>query len=364
MPHVCAFAPIPLWQRLLREFGGVSPGYRTRLAGIIAASALTSPLRLAERMCYGRRIERTRIELPPVYIQGFARTGTTHLHNLMACDPQFGYVTTFQAFAGPFFLVARGWMDRLIARQLPATRPMDNIALALDFPQEEELLLATASQMSMTHSLTFPSRIREILRLYHQMQLSEDELAEWKRQYLRVLKRVRLGQREEGKRLVLKSPANMGRTTILQQLLPGSRFIFIQRNPYVVFCSLMHLLKSLLPRMSLQPIDWEDVEAATIDNYVAVTRQYMRDRQQVPKGMLTEIRYEDLVADPLPVLKGAYEAVALPWNQAAGPIKEYLGTLTGYKANRYQLDQATIDKVTAKWGFAVKAWGYEVPEPK
>ena len=362
MPHIGAFAPISLWRRLLREFGGVSPGYRTRLAGIVAASALTSPLRLAERMCYGRRIARTRIEHPPVYIQGFARTGTTHLHNLMACDPQFGFVNTFQLFAGPFFLVARGWLDRLIAGRLPATRPMDNVALALDFPQEEDPLLATASHMSMTHSLTFPSRIRELLRLYHQMQLSEDELVEWKRQYLHVLKRVTLAW--GGKRLVLKSPANLGRTAILQELLPGSRFIFIQRNPYVVYSSLMHLLRSLLPRMSLQSIDWKEVEAATLDNYVAVTRRYMRDREQVPQGALTEIRYEDLVANPLPVLKGAYEAVALPWDQAAGPMKEYLGTLTGYRTNRYRLDPATIDKVTAKWGFAVREWGYEAPEPK
>ena len=362
MLHIGAFAPLALWRRLLREFGGVAPGYRTRLAGIVAASALTSPLRLAERVCYGRRIARTRIEHPPVYIQGFARTGTTHLHNLMACDPQFGYVNTFQLFAGPFFLVARGWMDRLIAGRLPATRPMDNVALALGFPQEEDPLLATASHMSMTHTLTFPGRIREILRRYHQMQLSEDELAEWERQYLRVLKRVTLAA--GGKRLVLKSPANLGRTAILQRLLPGSRFIFIQRNPYVVFCSLMHLLRSLLPRMSLQSIDWEDVEAATLDNYVSVTRRYLRDRKLVPKGMLTEIRYEDLVADPLPVLKGAYEALALPWDRAERPMKDYLGTLTGYRTNRYRLDRDTIDKVTASWGFAVKEWGYEAPEPK
>ena len=362
MLHVGAFASIPLWRRLLREFGGVSPGYRTRLAGIVAASALTSPLRLAERICYGRRIARTRIEHPPVYIQGFARTGTTHLHNLMACDPQFGFVDTFQLFAGPFFLVARGWLDRLIAKQLPATRPMDNVALALGFPQEEDPLLATASHMSVTHTLTFPSQIREILRRYHQMQLSEDELAEWERQYLRVLKRVTLAR--GGKRLVLKSPANLGRTAILQRLLPGSRFIFIQRNPYVVYGSLMHLLRSMLPRMSLQAIDWEDVEAATLDNYVAVTRRYMRDREQVPKGMLTEIRYEDLVADPLPVLKGAYKAVELPWEQAEGPMRDYLRTLAGYKTNRYRLDRAMIDKVTANWDFAVKEWGYEAPEPK
>ena len=38
--------------------------------------------------------------------------------------------------------------------------------------------------------------------------------------------------------------------------------------------------------------------------------------------------------------------------------------LTGYKTNRYQLDQATIDKVTEKWSFAVKEWGYEAPQLK
>lgn len=33
----------------------------------------------------------------PVFVLGHPRTGTTHLHNLLSCDPRFAFATTFHA---------------------------------------------------------------------------------------------------------------------------------------------------------------------------------------------------------------------------------------------------------------------------
>ncbi len=359
-PHLFATAPLPLWWSLVHKYGGVQPRYWGRLAGILAVSAVTAPLRLAERLRYGRQVARTEIREPPIFIQGFARSGTTHLHNLLAHDPCLGYVSTFHATAAPFFLISRGWLDRLIAGRLPAKRPMDNVAVSLDLPQEEELALAAASRLSSVHHISFPGRAREIVAKMGAMRLTEAEMREWTDSYLHVLRKATLAS--DGRRLVLKTPANLGRTDHLLRLFPSAKFVFVVRNPYVVFSSTMKLYRTVIPMYRLQDVDWDVIEASVFSNYVDMTRRYMRDRASIPRGNLIEVQFEDIEADALGVLERIYLALGLPgWERARKPVAEYLGTLSGYRKNRYRFDSSLIDKVDRKWGFAVREWGYEPP---
>ncbi len=351
-------APPTVWWRLLAEHGGPAPEFRRRLAGILATSVLTTPLRLAERMVYGRRVARTHIRHSPVYVHGFSRSGTTHLHNLMAHDPAFGCVTTFQAVASPFFLVARGWLERLIVKRVPSKRPMDNMALSLRLPQEEEVALAAISHLSPAHLLSFPDRAEQITGRYGTMRLNPSELEEWTTQYQIVLRKATIAF--GGRRLVLKSPTNLGRTALLRSMFPSARFVFIMRNPYEVFSSTERLYRTMVPTTQLRRFDWNRLEAAFLDNYVVTMRRYMRDRAAIPKNKLVEVRFEDLESDPMGVLEHTYTQLELPgWDEARGPVGEYARSLEGYRKNRYEQDQATIDKVDRHWGFAVKEWGYQ-----
>lgn len=359
-PHMFATSPIGVWARLVREHGGVPPRYWGRLAGILATSCATAPLRIAERLRYGRRVARTSIDRPPVFILGFARSGTTHVHNLMGHDPDLGYVSTFQALAAPFFLISRGWFERIVARRLPAKRPMDNVRVDLDLPQEEELALAALSPLSPVHLLSFPGRVMEIVERMGGMRLSEAEMAEWERVYLEVLRKATVVC--EGRRLVLKTPANLGRTPLLLRLFPDAKFVFVVRNPYVVYLSAMKLYRTMIPLYQLQPVDWDEIQASVLANYADMTRRYMRDRDSIPAGSLVEVRFEDIEADAIGSLERIYSELALPnWGHARQPIAEYLRSLAGYRKNRYRIDTPTIDLVNRNWGFAVEEWGYEPP---
>ncbi len=360
-PHLFAPASLPLWWRMVREYGGVPPRYWGRLAGVLALSAATAPLRLAERLRYGRRIAHTEIRQPPIFIQGFARSGTTHLHNLMAQDPELGYVSTMHAFASTFFLISRGWMDQFIVRQLPSKRPMDNMAVSLDLPQEEEVPLAAITRLSGAHQLSFPGRAQKLIEKMGTMQLTETEMQEWTDSYLHVLRKATLAS--DGRRLVLKAPSNLGRTALLHSLFPGAKFIFIVRNPYIVFSSTMNLHRTMIPLYQLQDANWDDMEASVLYNYADMTRQYMKDRTMLPEGSLIEVRFEDLDSDAMGVLERIYTELDLSgWKQAQQPIQDYLGTLSGYRKNRYHFDQSLIDRVNEEWGFAVREWGYQPPD--
>ncbi len=361
-PHLAATASLGVWLRLIRENGGVARPYWGKLARVLMTSAALSPLRAFERLCFNRRVSRTKIHPSPVYVHGFARTGTTHLHNLLAHDPGFGFVTTFQAFASPMFLTTRGWLEALIAKTLPKTRPMDNVAVSISLPQEEEIALACLSHLSPVHQVSFPNRMEEFADRFGSMRLTPEEMAEWERAYLLVLRQATLAA--DGRRLVLKSPANLGRTALLRRLFPEAKFIFIMRNPYVMYMSNLQLYRSLLPAYQVADCDWESVTAAVRSNFTMMMRRYMQDRESIPKGNLVEVKFEDLERDPLAELERIYRELELPgWEQQArASIAAYVATLSGYRKNQYRIDPAIVDVVDRDWGFAVKEWGYGPPE--
>ncbi|MDP4849472.1 MAG: sulfotransferase, partial [Verrucomicrobiales bacterium] len=121
---------------------GLDP--RTRYQRLIAwvGQVLRFPLALIEKVKYGAEIRREKLVKPPIFLIGHWRSGTTHLHNLMSRDPQFGFLKFSETampmdMLGPKVRIAR----RIIDRALPKTRGYDNVKLALDEPQEEEMAL-------------------------------------------------------------------------------------------------------------------------------------------------------------------------------------------------------------------------------
>ena len=357
--HLAA-APLSVWFRLVRENEGVARPYWGRLARVILTSAALSPLRVAERVLFGRRVARTQVHPSPIFVHGFARTGTTHLHNLLAHDPDLGFPTTLQATTAPMFLSVRHWLEPLIAERLPATRPMDDVAVSPSLPQEEEVALACMTHLSPVHGVLFPNRMREVTDRFGLMRLTAGELAQWKRAYLHVLRTATLAA--QGRRLVLKSPANLGRTALLRSLFPDAKFVFLMRNPYVVYLSNLRLYRSLLSTYAMADYDWDEVTAAVRGNFVVMMRRYLRDRESIPPGNLVEVRFEDVEADPLGELERIYQRLRLPgWEAARKPIAAYAASLAGYRKNLYRIDQRVVRIVDRDWGFAVKAWGYEPP---
>ena len=70
--------------------------YLHRVIFCIFMGFITVPLRMVERLLHSRAIARERLRSPPVFIVGHWRSGTTHLHALMAADDQFGFVPSYQ----------------------------------------------------------------------------------------------------------------------------------------------------------------------------------------------------------------------------------------------------------------------------
>jgi hypothetical protein len=360
--HMFAMAPLSTWAHLLRDNERISRPYWGKLAVVLLTSTLTTPLRMVERLRFASQVRETSIDTPPLIILGYGRSGTTHLHNLLTQDPNHGSVTTFQAIIPSFFLTGRGRIKRLMSGAVPARRPMDNVRVTLDAPQEEEIAIANLTHHSFLHHLSFPQQSERYFKKYMLMQgLTAAELAQWDQVYLDVVRKATL--HADGRRIVLKSPSNLGRIPHLLRLFPGAKFVHIVRNPYVVYPSMMHMYRKIMPPNQLQQVSWSQMEAHIEDFYASMMQQYLRDRALIPAGNLTEVRFERLEQDPLGEIERIYRDLALPgWEAAHRQMEAYLRTLSAYRKNSYPLDPAVIDRVEKKWRFALDAWHYQLPD--
>ena len=369
--HPSTFAPPLVWARLILANRGVSPRYWGRLAQILALSALVTPLRLAEWLRHSRKLARVRFAEPPLFVLGFARSGTTHLQNLLAHDPRYGFLTAYQMVVPTFSLIGRGRLKRLMDKGMQAqgdqTRPMDQVKITLDSPQEEDVALSNTSHRSFVHALSFPGLARRLYERYALMgggaaeePLPERELRRWERDYLRVLRKMTL--HAGGRPLLLRNTVSTGRVEHLLRLFPDAKFVHIVRNPYTVYPSVRHLYRTLLPLYRLDDYDWPEFEDLLAEMYVGVMKKYLADRALIPEGRLAEVRFEDLERDPLGELERVYGELDLPgWEAARPEVESYLQSLRGYRKNRFDFDPALLRRVEERWGFALREWNYAPP---
>jgi hypothetical protein len=359
--HPLAMNSFRHWACLLRDGNGLDNLNCLRAAVITLACPFWAPVRMAERVFYNRRVARERITEPPIFILGHWRTGTTMLHYLMAQDPLAGSVSLFQTLIPESFLVGRRLLRPLMKRFVPATRPMDNMPLGLDLPQEEEYALCNMTPHSFYVGWYFPHRMPELFRRYVLFDdAPPDVVSEWKSAYLGVLKKasVHCG----GKRLVLKNPVNMGRLRLVLELFPNAKFIHVYRNPFVVYKSTQRLYRAAIDVVGLQKIDDETIKENVLSFYEQMMRRYMIDRALIPPENLVEVRYEDLEQKPLEELERLYAALGLPgWGAAQPRAEDYVKSQEGYAKNEFEIGDNDIAQVRERWGFALDEWGYSGP---
>jgi len=333
-----------------------------RLCVLAIMNLVSSPLRLVEKLRYGRALERTSIHPAPVFVLGHWRSGTTHLQNLLSQDSRFGCLDGFQAIAPGFCLVGRGIIRQFLKRIVEPrnrTRPMDRVPFSLDTPQEEELALANTTIHSFSHAFVLPRQAEQFFQRYVLFEgLSESEKADWLCEYLELLRKVTLAN--NGKRLLLKNVTNTTRIPEILDQFPDAKFIFIHRNPYDVFASTTHLHHSLMSICQLQRIDTTQVEANVLDFYVRFMHKYLADRSSIPSGNLVEISYSDLVQDPLRQLQLIYERLDLKMFAEAEPaFSEYIESTRDYKRNEHVLNSSSALAVRERWGVSFAEWGYD-----
>jgi omega-hydroxy-beta-dihydromenaquinone-9 sulfotransferase len=350
--------------RLLADNRPIDPRYWHKAAYVLFMSALGIPGNLAERVQYDRIVEETTIEQPPVFIIGHWRSGTTYLHNLISQDPQFGCFTSFQAWTPNNCLGVEGKVTRLFLETLlPKKRPMDEVGLSPDAPQEEEFALGNLGPYSFLLGLYFPRNMRKYFDETILFEgLPPEGKAEWQRVYLNILKKASF--MAEGKQLLLKNPANTGRIKALLEQFPDAKFVHIHRNPYNVYLSMRQLYRKLLmPCYTFHQVTEEELEADYFYVYQKLMQRFWEEKDLVPAENWVEVPYESLEVNAIAELERIYQTLQLPGYKEALPhFEKYTAAQRDYRKNRHTVSPETLEKVRHHCQVELKAWNYDVPE--
>ena len=336
----------------------ISIPYLPRFLYACALSSIISPFRLKEHIKYDKKIRETTLKKDPVFIIGHWRSGTTFLHNLLSQDPQYGYCSTFHATLPGVFLGSEKTLKPLLAASIPTTRPMDDVAMGPDLPQEEEYALANITPYGYYNGWCFPKNMttyNQMISLHLQPKKIKNK---WKNTYQTFLKK--LTYHRNGKQLLLKNPAHTARINTLLDLYPQAKFIHIYRNPYDIFCSMKKFMRIVLPRYCVQnPPDIKTIEKNILKVYQTLYQTYLKQKTNIPQQQLIEISYETFTQNPIQHLKEIYTQLQLgDFSTLTPTFKNYLSSQKEFKTSSYKLTKQQKNQIYQQWQFAFHAFEY------
>jgi hypothetical protein len=90
--------------------------------------------------------------------------------------------------------------------------------------------------------------------------------------------------------------------------------------------------------------------------------KFNRDRALVPPSRLFEVRYEDLVRDPIEKMRTLYDHLELGEFETALPkLETYFKAHAGYRPSTYRVPDEVREQIDRRWGKYVRRYGYCQP---
>jgi hypothetical protein len=274
----------------------------------------------------------------------------------LACDERFAFPTTYECFAPNHFVVTGSVLPRLLGFLLPEKRPQDDMVVSFDHPQEDEFALLSMGAPSPMLRLAFPNDPAPYLEFLDMEATAEEDLRRWKEAMLQF---VRMQSYVKGKRLLLKSPPHTGRIGVLAELFPGAKFIHLVRDPHSLFPSTRRLWRALEKAQGLQFPRHEHLDEFVFEAFERMYGGFERQRARLDESQICDVRYEDLVKDPLGQVRRIYERLALgDYESARGSIEAYVAQRKGYAPARYALEAEVVAEIRRRWAGYMEKYGY------
>ncbi len=264
------------------------------------------------------------IELrPPVVIAGLPRTGTTHLHNLLAAAPTFRTMPYWESNE-PFPLAQEAGIKpdprrtRMDVAVTVVNTVMPHFALmhemTTDHVHEEIQLLANDVSTMLFETLADVPRWRDYYRSHDQTPHYEYLATQLKAmQFLRG-----------GRRWLLKSPQHLEQVPVLDRVFPGSIVVFTHRDPVPVALSMVAMI-TYSARMHRAPVPVARIANSWIDRLEQMLNALVRDRDNIGPDRSIDIRFDDFMVDEIGVAEKVYALAGEPFTEpACGAVADYL----------------------------------------
>jgi omega-hydroxy-beta-dihydromenaquinone-9 sulfotransferase len=350
-------SPRAWWNLLRLGHFSIHPSRLGMAIAVTVATPVNAILGWLQKAFWGRRLKESSFHGPPIFIIGHWRSGTTLLHELLVLDERLSSPSTFQCFAPHHFLVSEWFFRKFCGWLLPNRRPMDNMAAGWDRPQEDEFALVNLGLPSPYRRIAFPNQPPPDIEYLNTESLSDSERERWGEGLERFLKSV--SYRTE-RPIVVKSPTHTGRVATLAKIFPNAKFIHITRDPRALFPSTVRLWHSLDQVQGLQVPSGEGVEPYVIQCLQVMYDAFHRQRDSIAPGNLIDIRYEDLVKDPVGQIEQIYRTLRLgDFAHVRETLQEWCDTShREYQTNRHELPPDQESLIRENWSEYFERYGY------
>ena len=246
----------------------------------------------------------------PVFVIGLPRTGTTALSQLVAADPQFRSLRTWESAAPvPPPETATEHTDPRIAATEEGLALMDEAFPLMRTMHHVEATTATECQDLMGMSFR-TAHFDGFARVPSYMAwIVNTDMGETYRYHRRVL---RLLQWHCPPTLWhLKTPVHMLSLDALVAAYPNARFLWSHRDPVEVLgsvCSLIHYTRS----WSSDRDDSVELGAEQLERWWVAVERAMEFRERTGDDRFVDVSFADLQTDPVQCLAGSAGAVRYP----------------------------------------------------
>lgn len=263
----------------------------------------------------------------PVVVTGLPRSGTSILFEILAQDPQFGVPKNWEImFPYPPPEAATYRSDARIercqhlvtqwSRVVPTYATMHE--MGAEIPNE---CIVTMSCTFMSENLTAQYQIPS-----YNAWLYRQDLSYAYAYYKRMLKLLQW--RNPRRHWLLKAPSHLGSLPVLFDTFPDAHVVFTHRDPIKAQASVTNLLGTLYWMRSDKPFNASAFENLLTPENVAARLNHVIDQLEagtIPRAQMHNLKYADLIGQPLAALTQLYADAGLDLTDAAlAGMRHYL----------------------------------------
>ncbi|WP_156296161.1 sulfotransferase family protein [Mycobacterium paragordonae] len=264
----------------------------------------------------------------PIVVVGMMRSGTTLVQRLLAADPRF--------------LCAYGWEVVEVAPKLDETFTGTDPRIAISEAREAKSR-ELAPDLFTIHPMYAREAEEEIVFLadaflshvpesgaylpHYRSWLDQQDFTPAYDHLHRMLQFLQWQKRRRGvpgERWVLKSPAHLGYLNVLRARFPGLHLVHMHRDPRTTIASGASL-NATLQAMHADDVDAHRVGAEWLQRMGWTNDRAMAVRDRWDPLCVTDIQFDDAVADPIGQVSRVYEAIGVPLtDQAQQAMRHWL----------------------------------------
>jgi sulfotransferase family protein len=258
----------------------------------------------------------------PIIIAGLPRTGTTHLHNLMAADPalrSLPYWESLEPVLAPAEQPGPGEPDPRLARTAQGLAFLDAAMphfkrmheMTVEHVHEEIQLLAIAGSTMLFETMAPMPSWRDWYR-------ATDQTPAYA--YLKTVLQV-LQWLREGTRWVLKSPQHLEQFGPLVATFPDATVVVTHRDPVSVTASMTTMI-AYTSRLALARVDPIAIGSYWAPRVEDLLRACVADRDLLPAARSIDVRFSEFMADDVAMVERIYRLARQPMTSEARAAME------------------------------------------